>query len=322
MKKVSELVIYQTKAGALELRGDFSHQTIWATQAQMAHIFGVNPQAITKHIKNIYSDRELEKVSTCSKMEQVQVEGKRRVKRKVDFYNLDLIISVGYRINSLMGTKFRQWATKTLRHYITEGFSLNRSRIKRNYEVFIKAVDDIRSLLPANMADTSNIAELIKRYAVTWLSLDAYDKARFPSKGVTLKQVNLTAAELKRDIVALKNELLKKKQATELFAIEREQNVVEGIVGNVFQSFGGEDVYPSIELKAAHLLYFVVKNHPFTDGNKRSGAFAFIWFLHKANLLDVKRLSPQAVTAITLLTAESKPRDKEKVIGLILMLLG
>lgn len=323
MKQINtDMVVYQAKSGAIELKGDVEHETIWATQAQMAQIFGVNPQAITKHIKHIYQEIELLEKSTCSKMEQVQTEGNRTVKRKVTAYNLDVIISVGYRINSVTGTKFRQWATKTLRQHIVKGFTINKSRVKHNYENFLNAVNDVKKLLPATSSESSSIIELIKAFAHTWVSLDAYDKSIFPETGLTKQVIDVNASMIARDIQSLKSQLMEQCQASDLFAMERYSHAVESIFANVFQSFGGSDVYPTIEEKAAHLLYFMVKNHPFIDGNKRSAAFSFVWFMNKANKLNLARISPEALTAITLLVAESNPTSKKKMIGLILMLLN
>jgi prophage maintenance system killer protein len=317
-----QLVIYQSPAGAIELRGDVSKETIWATQAQMAVVFGVNSQAITKHLKNIYAEGELFKGATCSKMEQVQIEGNRKVRRAVEFYNLDAIISVGYRISSTMGTKFRQWATRTLREHILKGYTINKKRIGKNYASFMKAVESVHALLPvASKLDKAAIFELIKTFADTWFSLDAYDKGKFVAGRVTKKKVEVAADELLKGIAELKKELMKKDEATNLFAMERGGSSVAGVVGNILQTFGGKDLYPSIEEKAAHLLYFMVKNHPFADGNKRSGAFAFVWFLRRAGVLDTRRLTPQALTALTLLIAESHPKDKDKMAGLVTMLL-
>ena len=315
-------LIYQAKNGAIELHRDAGSETVWATQAQMAFIFGVNPQAITKHLKNIFSERELVKGRTCSKMEQVQIEGKRSIKRAVEIYNLDVIISVGYRISSKTGTKFRQWATKTLRAYISDGFTINRTRIGQNYDAFLQAVDQVTRLLPLDgTVDAESALELIKLFAGTWFSLEAYDKSNFPKTGVTKKRVTVTADDLISTLTELKKNLLKNDEATELFGAERTSGSVSGIIGNVFQAFGGRDVYPTVEEKAAHLLYFMVKNHPFVDGNKRSGAFAFVWFLKRARLLDVSRMTPPALTALTLLVAESNPKEKERMIGLVLLML-
>lgn len=325
MKKTrrSEVVVYQAKTGALELSVDEKGETIWATQAQMAAVFSVNPQAITKHIKNIYKEKELSKKATCSKMEQVQTEGSRKVHRVVEIYNLDAIISVGYRINSLAGTKFRQWATKTLHAHIVDGYTINKKRIAKNYSSFLMAVNEVRKLLsPNSERGVESALELVKMFAATWFSLDAFDKSNLPDKGATKKQVEFTAQELSMALAELRHNLISKKEASELFGKERTKGGLEGIVGNIFQSFGGTELYPTLEEKAAHLLYFVVKNHPFTDGNKRSGAFSFIWFLKKAELLDITRLTPEALTALTLLVAESDPKDKDQLIGLILLLLS
>ena len=159
-----QAIIYQTKSGAIELRGDFTRETIWANRMQMAEMFGVNPQAISKHIQNIYKERELQRGATSSKMELVQNESGRQVRREIDIYNLDILIAVGYRINSVVGTRFRQWATKTLREHIVDGYTINRARIGKNYDAFMQAVADVRALLPKGMkADTGSILELVWR---------------------------------------------------------------------------------------------------------------------------------------------------------------
>lgn len=179
------IVVYQAKSGAIELRGDFRHDTIWATQAQIADIFDTTPQNITLHLKNVFAEGELEEKTTCKEFLQVQKEGDRSVKRSLRFYSLDAVIAVGYRINSKRATQFRIWATKTLRRYITEGYAINRNRIAENHGAFMRVVEDVRALLPSGMqADTGSILELIKIFADTWVSLDAYDKSSFPVHGV------------------------------------------------------------------------------------------------------------------------------------------
>jgi prophage maintenance system killer protein len=234
---------------------------------------------------------------------------------------LDAIISVGYRVNSKQATQFRIWSTKVLKQHLLEGYTINKKRIGQNYEKFMQAVADVKALLPSgNKVTTEDVLELINAFAGTWFSLDAYDTESFPRAGSTKKKVHFTANELSEALQELKQDLMDKKQATDLFGQERNKNSVEGIIGNVFQSAFGEDVYPSAEKKAAHLLYFMIKNHPFTDGNKRSGAFAFVWFLRKASLLRAS-LTPEALTALTLLIAESNPKDKDKMVGLVLLLL-
>ena len=321
-RKDTNVVIYQTKSGAIELRGDLTHGTIWANRMQMAEMFGVNPQAITKHVQNIYNEKELPRRGTSSKMELVQDESGRRVRREVDVYNLDVLIAVGYRINSIVGTKFRQWATKTLHGYIIDGYAIDRQRVAKNYTQFLDVVEDIKKLLPTGSAtEPKDIAELISLFADTWLSLDAYDKELLPKK-LTKKTVEITADKIVKNLSQLKQSLLEAGQATDIFAKERSANSISGIVGNVMQSFGGKELYPTAEEKATHLLYFMVKDHPFVDGNKRSGAFSFVWFLRQTKTLDTTKLTPPTLTALTIMVAESSPEHKGKVIRLILNLIS
>lgn len=317
------IVIYQAKSGAIELRGDFGRETVWATQAQIAEVFDVLPQAVIKHLINIYKEGELNKISTCSKMEQVRFEGDRKIKRTLEFFNLDAIIAVGYRINSKKATQFRMWATKTLRGYIVDGYAINKTRIAKNYEQFLDVVESVKKLLPTGSAvNPSDAVELISLFADTWLSLDVYDREILSKGKLTKKTVAMTAEKMSAELGRLKSSLLDKSEATDIFGNERYTGAVSGIVGNVMQSFGGNELYPTAEEKAAHLLYFMVKNHPFTDGNKRSGAYAFIWFLNQAKILDTKRLTPSALTALTVLVAESNPEHKEKIVTLILNLIS
>ncbi len=315
----NKLVIYQTKSGALELRGDLEKETVWATQAQIAEMFQTERSVITKHIRNILADKELDAKAVCAKFAHTADDGKTY---GVNFYNLDVILSVGYRTNSSKAIEFRQWATKTLREHITKGYTINRKQVGKNYDAFIKAVSDVQTLLPEHVAlDPKTVLELIKEFAGTWVSLDAYDKESLVLKGVTKKKVSLVGVDLLVAISELKRELMKKGEATDLFASERREGNIEGIVGNVMQSFGGSPVYPTVEEKAAHLLYFMVKNHPFSDGNKRSGAFAFVWFLRKVGVRGAKNINPAALTALTLLIAESDPKKKDQIVALVTQML-
>jgi len=321
MKKKTDkpVVIYQTKSGAIELRGDATRETMWATQAQIAEVFGVERSVVTKHIRNVFKDKELDAKAVCAKFAHTAADGKTY---QVEYYSLDAIISVGYRVNSKTATQFRQWATKTLREHITKGYTLNRKRIGKNYDAFMKAVADVQALLPEHVAlDPKGVLELIKEFVSTWVSLDAYDKESLAIVGSTRKSVKLTGAELTEAIAHLRSDLLKKNEATDIFAHERAAGSIEGIVGNVMQSFGGRPVYATVEEKAAHLLYFMVKNHPFTDGNKRSGAFAFVWFLRKAGSKGRRNVNPAALTALTLLIAESDPKKKEQMVALVTQVL-
>src|SRR3989344_4955439 len=318
-KKSGGVVIYQAKNGAIEFRGDMLRETIWATQMQIATAFEVDNRTINEHIQNVFKAKELGEAATVRNFRIVQTEGKRKVEREVKHYNLDMILSVGYRVNSKKATSFRQWATKILREHITKGYTLHRKRITHNYDAFMQSVVDIQALLPAHVVlDPHNVLELIKEFASTWVSLDAYDKELLATIGATKKEVKLTGAELTGAIKSFRSELLRRGEVTEIFAHERTVGSIKGIVGNVMQSFGGKHVYPTLEEKAAHLLYFIVKNHPFTDGNKRSGAFSFVWFLRKTRSKGGRNINPAALTALTLLIAESDPKKKEQMIALVI----
>lgn len=326
MKKPSLLaptpVVYQAKNGAIALRYDADQKTLFANLNQIADMFGVQKAAISKHFNNIFSSKELSRKATVSKMETVQIEGERTITRSVDIYNLDAIIAVGYRVNSKTATRFRQWATQTLNQHITQGFTLNKAQVGKNYAQFLEAVESMKLLLPVEgTVDAESALELVKTFAGTWLSLDAYDKDELTEKGSTKKSVAITAEQLEKALAAFKTELVKKGEATEIFGRERASGTIAGIVGNVMQSFGGKSVYGTVEEKAAHLLYFMVKNHPFTDGNKRSGAYAFIWFLHRAGILAKSQITPPALTALTLFIAESDPKNKERMVKLVVQML-
>jgi len=316
-QKNKGVVIYQAKSGAIELRGDFTRETIWATQAQIADIFNINRSVATKHIGNILKIKEVDEKSNVQKMHIANSD------KSVAFYSLDIILAVGYRANSARAIQFRQWATKTLRGYIVDGYAINKNRIAKNYAQFLSVVEDIKKFLPAgSMVEAGDVVELVSLFADTWLSLDAYDRDALPKGKLTKKKVELTAEKIVDGLAKLKTELVRKSEATDLFGMERSKGSVAGIVGNVMQSFGGKELYESTEEKAAHLLYFMVKNHPFTDGNKRNGAFTFVWFLKRVNILDVSKLTPSALTALTILVASSDPKDKEKVVSLILNLIA
>ena len=273
----NELVIYQAKSGAIELKGDFAQETIWATQAQIVDIFNVDQSVVSRHIKNVFADREVSEKSNMQKMHNANSD------KPITLYSLDVILGIGYRTNSKVAIEFRKWATKTLRNYIVDGFAINKNRIAKNYTQFLNVVDNIKKLLPtSSTVETGDIVELISLFADTWLSLEAYDRDALPKGKLTKKKVELTGEKITNSLSEFK----------------------------------------SAEEKAAHLLYFMVKNHPFTDGNKRSGAFAFIWFLKQAKILNVSKLNPSALTALTILVASSDSKEKDRVISIILNLIG
>lgn len=320
-KSKDTIIIYETPSKGVELR--IKNETLWLNQKSIADIFETSTDNIGLHLKNIYKEGELDEKATTEDSSVVQIEGKRHVKRQIKLYNLDAIIAVGYRVSSKKATHFRQWATKIIKNHMVKGFTLNRKKIKENYDQFLKAVDDVKNLLPEGYSiDKDSVIELISLFADTWLSLDAYDRGEIVIHGATKKRVKLTADKLKDALGLLKQALIEKGEASDIFGVERSKGSIEGIVGNVLQSFDNHELYPSVEEKAAHLLYFIIKNHPFVDGNKRSGAYTFVWFLQQAKILDTMKITPPALTALSLLIAESAPKDKEKMIGLVCMLLA
>ncbi|MDD3940666.1 MAG: RhuM family protein [Candidatus Pacebacteria bacterium] len=319
MKKGNNIIIYQAESGEIRLKADFKKENIWANLDQIAFLFDRDKSVISRHISNIFKEGELEKKTVVAKNATTASDGKTY---QVDYYNLDAIISVGYRINSAQATQFRIWATKTLREHITKGYTINKLQLKNNYEQFLKDVEEIKLLSSGKSSvKTDDVLELVKVFASTWFSLDAYDKESFPKKGFTKKTVKVEAKELYADILKLKESLIEKGEATSFFGQERTKNGLEGIFGNVFQSAFQKDVYATVEEKAAHLLYFIVKDHPFVDGNKRSAAFSFIWFLKKAKVDFMETITPQVLATITLLIAESDSREKEKMIGFVILIL-
>ena len=322
IKAVTNSIIFQTNNGSLELKTDSDIETIWANLDQISQLFNRDKSVISRHIKNIFKEEELDKNSTVAFFATVQKEGKRIINRNIEHFNLDLILSVGYRVNSKIATQFRQWATQTLKQHITKGFTINESRIQQNKDLFLKTIEDLK-ILTENISkiDSKNLLSLIESFSNTWFSLDKYDKNVFPTIG-TKQELLINSTDLLNDLFVLKGELIQKNEASELFAQEKLQGSLQGILGNVYQTIFGQDAYETIEEKAAHLLYFIIKNHPFNDGNKRSGAFAFIWFLKKAEIQFEQKINPAALTALTLLIAESNPTEKDKMIGIVLLLLG
>lgn len=279
-KKEQELVVFQTNSGALQLRKDIDEETVWASVKQIASIFDIDRSVVSRHITNILKDGELDEKVVCAKFAHTTQHGaisNKSQTRTLSYYNLDIILSVGYRTKSARAIQFRQWANKILKQHISQGFTINQKVIERNKNQFLKTIEDLK-LLSKNTSnlEANDVLSLIQNFSHTWFSLESYDKGDFPTQG-TQEELELSASELIEDLQELKANLMKAGQATPLFGQEKRKGVMEGILGSVFQSVFGQDAYPSIEEKAAHLLYFTVKNHPFNDGNKRSGAFCFIW---------------------------------------------
>jgi len=324
-----EIVFYQTQSGALELKADVDTDTIWASQAQIAQAFGVTTENVIMHMKNIYATGELQKNRTTKKYLVVRLEGKRQVERQIDHYNLDMILSVGYRVNSKKATKFRQWATTTLKDHITKGFTINEVRIGQlegGVNNIHRALEIARQALDknANKAMADEVLSMLERYTRSLTLLQSYDENEIESPKGKKTNKKISYHEYKNVIETLKLELILRKEGTQLFGHEIEHGL-DQVVGAIYQTFGGHDLYPTIEDKAAHILYLIIKDHPFSDGNKRIGAFLFVYFLHKTNHLYRKngevKINDNALVTLALLTAESNPKDKELLINLTKQLL-
>ena len=311
--------LYQASNGAIEFKSDSENETIWANQKQIAELFGTQVPAINKHIQNILADEELND-ATISKMEIVQKEGKRSVKRKVDFYNLDMIIAVGYRVNSKLATKFRKWATDILKKYLTDGYAINDKKVIQTKTILNNLKATIEFIATKEIGEEKELLHLLQNYTKTLSLLEGYDKSNINDFEGASSEYHLTYSETKNVISELKKELIKKGEATELFGNEK-ANELESIIANLYQTFGGVELYPSIEDKATHLLYLIIKDHPFNDGNKRTASFMFIYFLDKCDYLHKtngeKKINENALTTLTLLVASSDPKEKDLLVKLI-----
>jgi hypothetical protein len=252
-----EVLIYRTLDDVKSIEVIFKTDTIWLTQEQISYLYGTKRSAITKHLKNIFNSGELNESVVCSILEQTTRHGAIKNKtqiRKVKVYNLDAIISVGYRVNSKEATRFRQWATQRLKDYLVKGYAINQKRLEENKAQFLQTLEDLKQLTQNNThVETKEILTLIQNFSATFFALESYDKNEFPHQG-NQKEIEATAQELKSDLQQLKEELIKKGEATELFAQEKQAGNLEGIFGNVFQTVFGQDAYPTVEEKAAHLL--------------------------------------------------------------------
>jgi prophage maintenance system killer protein len=289
----------------------------------MASLFQIERSVITKHINNILKTGELDKKAVCAKLAHTAADNKTY---QTNFYNLDIIIAVGYRVNARRGTQFRIWATTILKDHLVKGYTLNQRRLA---EKGIHEAQQMLSLL-VNILENHNLVteegrsvlNLVNQYSKTWQLLLQYDEYKLPlpnTRQVIGEDLDIDGA--RSAINSLKRELMAKLEATDFFGYERSGGLA-GIIGAIHQTFGGHDLYPSIEEKAANLLYFVIKDHPFTDGNKRIGSFLFLLFLQINSLLDKKHFDNKALVALTLLTAASDPGQKELLIRLIVNLLS
>jgi len=323
--KKGEIIIYKSPQGP-EIQVKLEQGSVWLNAHLIAKLFDVNRPAIVKHINNIYKSDELDKKSTCSILEQVAADGKIR---KMNLYNLDMIISVGYRVNSKRATQFRIWATNTLKEHLIKGYTVNEQRLLQTQNQLNELKGAITFLQEKSkhelLADqTSEILNLLSAYSKTLTLLEQYDKEKLTISKKTKSKFVLQYDDVKKIIEMIKKELISKKEASNLFGQEND-NKLKGIVGNIYQTFSGKELYPSLEEKSAHLLYFIIKDHPFVDGNKRIASFLFVYFLDKNNFLyrntGERKISDNTLTALSLLIAISEPREKDKLIKIVSNLL-
>jgi len=314
-----EIIIYQAEDGRNSLEVNLREDTVWLTQAQMVDLFQRDQSVISRHLRNVFKEGELPEESNMQKMHIANSD------KPVAFYNLDVIISVGYRVKSQRGTQFRIWATSILKDYLLKGYTTNERRLaekglaemEQTIALLSKTLERHESLTDEGKA----VLEVVSKYARTWALLLQYDEDRLVlPKGCHAARKALDYIKVKTAISSLQAELLEVGEAGDLFGQERDQHL-QGILGNIEQTFDGKDLYPSVEEKAAHLLYFVIKDHPFSDGNKRIGAFLFVLFLRENDLLEKSGLNDNGLVALALLIAESDPNQKDLLIRLIINLL-
>ena len=330
--KKGEIIIYQDRHKKASLEVRLEKDTVWLNLNQMAELFDRDKSVISRHIGNVFKEKELDAKATVAEFATVQKEGGRFIERSIEHYNLDVIISVGYRVKSQRATQFRIWATGVRRDHLIKGVTVNQRRIQ---ELKGKQLDEFGEALALleivkqkaqTRDETAGLLEVITHYASAWLLLQKYDEGTLEiGRGHKHVFYVLTHADAKDAIAELKKELLRKREAGDLFGMERSHGL-EAILGNLNQTFGGDDLYPSIEGKAAHLLYFVIKDHPFADGNKRIGSLLFIMFLwrnhHLLKKSGERKINDNALVALALLIAESKPSQKDVMVKLIINLLS
>jgi len=317
------IVLYQAPDGSSSLQVYLDHDTVWLTQAQLAQLFAVKIPAINKHLKNIFKSGELTETAVISILETTAADGKMYSTRH---YSLDAIIAVGYRVNSFQATRFRQWATQVLRDHIVTGYTINEQRL-REESAKLQAMQQTVTLLARTLTnqelvcDTGrDVLRVIDDYAYALATLDRYDHGTLAIEGITRQALHIIGYDEGIRIVnAMKGDF------NGLFGLEKDQGF-KSALGAIYQTFGGEELYPSVEEKGANLLYFVVKNHAFSDGNKRIAAALFIYFLGMNGILYhadcSKRLADNALVALTLLIAESRPEEKETIVKVIVNLIN
>ena len=325
-KYLEEIIIYQTDDDQTQIDVRLENETVWLTQAQMAELFQTDRTSIVRHINKIYADDELDRDSTCAKIAQVQKEGQRTVRRSIPYFNLDMIISVGYRVNSKRGVKFRQWANRVLKQYLIKGYAIN-ERLRH------EQISELRQLVQVvgrtlqhreqeNTIETQDLLDVVVDYTYALDTLDNYDYER-----LTIDQTTKVAAfhATYENAMEQIQRLRDKFGASVLFGNEKDDSFKSSI-GQIYQTFDGDELYPSVEEKAAMLLYLVTKNHSFSDGNKRIAATLFLWFLNNNKILynsdGSKRIADSTLVALTLMIAESKTEEKDVMVKVVVNLIN
>ena len=318
-----EIVLYQAENGKSSLEVHLQDETVWLTQKQISALFETERSVITKHLNNVFRTEELERDSVCANFAHTAADGKTY---QTNYYNLDAIIAVGYRVNAKRGTQFRIWATNVLKQHLIQGYTVNQRRLaEKGLSEMEQAVALLSRTLQRHELVTDEgkaILEVVSRYAKSWSLLLQYDEDRLalPKDRHTAGK-SLDYHQAQAAITTLRSDLAERGEATGLFGRERE-HALQSILGNLDQTFGGQSLYPSVEEKAAHLLYFVIKDHPFSDGNKRIGSFLFLLFLRRNDLLEKSGINDNGLVALALLIAESDPRQKDLLIRLTMNLLA
>ena len=322
----NKIIIYQTEDGQTQIDVRLENETVWLTQQQMVQLFKSSRTNILEHIQHIYEVEELDKISTCRNFRQVQKEGNRMVNRTKTMYNLDMIISVGYRVNTKRGIKFRQWANKVLKQYLIKGYAVN-ERIRKEQIGELRQLVGMLGRTIQNQSllsndETNAIFEVVTNYTYALDTLDNYDYERLTIDKTTKEEPFHATYENAMEAI---NGLREKFGGSALFGNEKDDSFKSSI-GQIYQTFGGEELYPSVEEKAAMLLYLVTKNHSFSDGNKRIAATLFLWFLNNNHILyredGSKRLADNTLVALTLMIAESKTEEKDVMVKVVVNLIN
>ena len=322
----NSIEIYSSQDGSIQLNVKLENDTVWLTQSQMAELFGVDRTSIVRHIRNIYKSEELDQNSTCAKNAQVRTEGHRSILREIPYYNLDMIISVGYRVNSKNATSFRRWATSVLKQYLIKGYAINQ-QIKFDRYNELKDVVRLMSRTvglqeKVTSEEYGGLFNVISDYVYALDTLDHYDYQSLSIQKTTKEEPFRATYDNAMEAI---NALKEKFGGSQWFANEKDDSFKSSI-GQIYQTFGGEDLYPSVEEKAAMLLYLVVKNHSFSDGNKRIAAMLFLWFLNNNHVLYAedghKRIADNTLVALTLMIAESRTEEKDVMVKVVVNLIN